>query len=240
MLNGKFLAVIVGVGPGLGLAIAKKFISEDFNVVVISRNSEHLSSLLPKIDETKQRVVALSADVTDENDIISVFKRIHENYGHSDVLIYNASGKFELKGICEISPSDFISSWKACCLGGLLTAQQVIPHMLQKQKGSIIFTGATAAIRGSSKMASFAVGKFSQRALSQSMARELAPQGIHVAHVIIDGYIATPTVLKYFPDKPLDTFLSPEDIAETYWQLHRQDKRAWTHEIDLRPYTEKF
>ncbi len=234
------IAVVIGVGPGLGLAIAKKFVAENFFTVIISRNKEQLSALIPQIDAANKNVAAFAADVTNEEEVISLFNEIKNKFGHPEVVIYNAAAKFELKGINDISSEDFIRSWKISCLGGLLVSQQVTPNMIKQSKGTIIFTGATAALRGSANMTAFAVGKFSQRALAQSMAKEFGPQGIHVVHVIIDGYIATPIVLKHFPDKPLDSFLNPKDIAETYWQLYRQDKCAWTHEIDLRPYTEKF
>ncbi|RDI43735.1 SDR family NAD(P)-dependent oxidoreductase [Aquicella lusitana] len=233
------LAVLIGAGPGLGAAIAKRFARENYIVAMISRHQAPLQTLADEIKESGGMAIAFPADVTQEEDVKSVFTTLRK-YGHPEVLIYNAASKFELNGIGDIAPDDFIQNWKVMCLGGLLTSQQVLPDMVQQKKGTIIFSGATASLRGGAKLAAFAVGKFSQRALAQSMAREFGPKGIHVAHVIIDGQIATPAVLKHFPDRPLNTFLNPDAIAETYWYLHLQDPSTWTHELDLRPSVEKF
>jgi NAD(P)-dependent dehydrogenase (short-subunit alcohol dehydrogenase family) len=147
------------------------------------------------------------------------------------VCIYNA-GAYTLGGILELTPEQLESSWRIGCLGGLLMAQQVLPAMLERGRGTLLFTGATASLRGSARFAGLAVGKFGLRALAQSMAREFGPRGIHVAHVIIDGMIGT--------GSGSPARLSPDAIAETYWQLHRQDPTAWTQEMDLRPAPEKF
>ncbi len=196
--------------------------------------------MVEDINKSAGKAFAFSADVTKKEEVTSVFDEIHKQFGAAQILIYNAASKFELKGICDINADNFIESWKINCLGGLLTTQCVLPQMVEKKNGTIIFSGATAALRGGARMANFAVGKFSQRAIAQSMAREFGPLGIHVVHVVIDGQIATPAVLEYFPDRPLDTFLNPTGIADVYWELYKQDKTTWTHEIDLRPSVEKF
>jgi len=234
------VAVIVGVGPGLGFSVAKRFASENFNVVLIARNKEQLQTLADELNHTEEKAFVFLADMANQESIISAFEQVKQKFKKIDVLIYNASSKFALKNISELIPDDFMNSWKICCLGGLLSAQQVLPEMLKNNKGTIIFTGATSAMRGNIGTAAFAAGKFSQRALAQSMARELGPKGIHVVHVIIDGQIATPDVLQYFPNRPIESFLNPNKIAEVYWQLYQQDKTVWTHEIDLRPAIEKF
>lgn len=233
------IAVIVGAGAGLGTALAKRFARENFTVALIARNKDHLQSLADDIKQMGGKAIAFSADVTQEEEVAATFNAIRQQ-GSIQVLIYNAASRFELKSICDISPSAFVDHWKITCLGGLLSAQQVIPDMQKQKQGTIIFSGATAALRGGAHLAGFAVGKFSQRALAQSMARELGPVGIHVAHVVIDGYIATPAVRQFFPDRPLDTFLNPDAIAETYWQIHCQHPTAWTQELDIRPAVEKF
>jgi len=143
-------------------------------------------------------------------------------------------------GILELSPEQFDDCFRANCSGAFYGAQQVLPAMVERGRGTIILTGATAALRGSARFAALATGKFGLRALAQSMAREFGPQGIHVAHVVIDGQINTPRLREAQPDRDESTTLSPESIAETYWQLHAQDPTAWTLELDLRPAPESF
>jgi NAD(P)-dependent dehydrogenase (short-subunit alcohol dehydrogenase family) len=142
--------------------------------------------------------------------------------------------------VMDVSPEDFESCWRANCMGGFLTARAVVPSMLAAKRGTVIFTGATASLRGSARFSALAVGKFGLRALAQSMARELGPQGIHVAHAIIDGQIDTPRAREMFPGRDVSTYLAPAAIAEAYWQLHLQDPTVWTQELDLRPSGEKF
>jgi len=139
-----------------------------------------------------------------------------------------------------MDPERFESAWRANCLGGFLAAREVLPAMLERGSGTILMTGATAALRGGARFAGLAVGKFGLRALAQSMAREFGPRGIHVAHFVIDGQIATPGALEGQPGRGEETFLAPAAIAETYWQVHRQDPSAWSLEVDLRPHVEKF
>jgi NAD(P)-dependent dehydrogenase (short-subunit alcohol dehydrogenase family) len=143
-------------------------------------------------------------------------------------------------GILELPPEDFDRCWKANCAGAFYGAQSVLPAMLQRGRGTIILTGATASLRGSARFSALAVGKFGLRALAQSMAREFGPQGVHVAHAIIDGQINTPRVREMSADREEHTMLSPNAIAEAYWQLHVQDSTAWTLELDLRPAVERF
>jgi NAD(P)-dependent dehydrogenase (short-subunit alcohol dehydrogenase family) len=143
-------------------------------------------------------------------------------------------------GVLEVSPEDFDDCFRANCSGAFYGAREVLPAMVERGHGTILLTGATASMRGSANFAALATGKFGLRALAQSMAREFWPQGIHVAHVIIDGQINTPRVRERFPDREEHTMLSPDAIAETYWRLHTQDPTAWTLETDLRPTVESF
>ena len=167
------------------------------------------------------------------------FGRVRDEIGAPEVLVYNA-GAFQIGGILEIDPRRFDECFKINCAGAFYAAQQVLPAMVEAGRGTILLTGATASLRGSARFSALAVGKFGLRALAQSMAREFGPQGIHVAHVIIDGQINTPTMREMSPDREEHTMLSPESIAETYWQLHSQDHTAWTLELDLRPSVESF
>ncbi|MEM7724879.1 MAG: SDR family NAD(P)-dependent oxidoreductase [Cyanobacteria bacterium P01_A01_bin.45] len=235
------IAVVVGVGEGLGSSIAHRFASEDFDVALIARNEDKLTAIQSSIEKEKLGVKALSiaADVTETESIISAFDKIKSDLGAPNVLIYNA-GIFKIKGILELTPEEFEYCWQVNCSGAFIAAQQVLPAMVEQKKGTILLTGATAGLRGSANFAALAVGKFGLRALSQSLAREFAPQGIHVAHVIIDGLINTKKVQEMAPNRQEHELLSPDAIAENYWNLHQQHPTTWTLELDLRPAVEKF
>jgi NAD(P)-dependent dehydrogenase (short-subunit alcohol dehydrogenase family) len=159
--------------------------------------------------------------------------------GDPEVFVYNA-GAFQMGGILEVTPEQFDDCLRANCSGAFYAAQQVLPAMVENGRGTVILTGATAALRGSAKFAALATGKFGLRALAQSMAREFGQRGIHVAHTVIDGQIRTPMLREAQPDREESTTLSPDAIAEAYWQLHAQDPTAWTLELDLRPAVESF
>jgi NAD(P)-dependent dehydrogenase (short-subunit alcohol dehydrogenase family) len=229
------VAAVVGVGPGLGASVAARFAREGFVVALLARSAEKLGPIQAAIP----RSLAVSVDATDAPSMTAGFDRVQRELGTPDVLVYNA-GAFVVGGVLELEPETFEQSWKANCLGGFLAARAVVPAMLERGRGTVIFSGATASLRGAARFAGLAVGKFGLRALAQSMARELGPQGIHVAHVIIDGMIDTVRMRAMVGDRPKETMLDPAAIAETYWQLHAQDRTAWTHELDLRPAVEKF
>ncbi|AFY69052.1 short-chain dehydrogenase/reductase SDR [Thalassoporum mexicanum PCC 7367] len=233
------VAMVVGVGPGLGAAIAKKFALGGFAVAIIARDAEKLSDLKTEINHDGGIAVPFAADITDPDAVVAISDRIKTELGAPEVLIYNA-GAFAMKGILELEPAMFEQSWRVNCFGAFLAVQQVLPEMLEKGSGSILFTGATAALRGGAKFASLAVGKFGLRALAQSLAREFGSQGIHVAHIIIDGMINTARVREMVGDRDPATLLDPAAIADAYWQIYQQPPTAWTLEIDLRPATEKF
>ena len=169
----------------------------------------------------------------------SAFKEVREGLGDPEVFVYNA-GAFQMGGILDLSPEKFDECFKANCAGAFYAAQQVLPAMVEAGRGTVLLTGATAAMRGGARFSALAVGKFGLRALAQSMAREFGPQGLHVAHVVVDGQIDTPRVREMSPGREDHTMLSPDAIAETYWQLHSQDRTAWTLELDLRPAVESF
>ena len=233
------VAVVVGVGPGLGKALAVRFAQGDFKVALVSRRDESVSAVQTEVEAIGGSARAFLADVADEESVRAMFRRIHEELGAPEVLLYNAAA-FQVGGILELSSATFEQAWRVNCLGGFLSAQAVLPSMLERGRGTIIFSGATASLRGSARFAGVAVGKFGLRALAQSIARELGPKGIHVAHVVIDGQIDTPRVRAKLPERDPQTFLDPSAIAETYWNLHAQDASAWSHEVDLRPSVEKF
>jgi len=233
------VAVVLGIGPGLGAAVARRFSREGFALALMARRDEELETVQADIQEIGGVALPVSADATDPASVASAFDKVRKDLGAPEVFVHNASA-FQMGGILEIAPEQFEACWRASCLGAFLGAQQVLPAMLENGQGTIIFTGATASLRGSARFSCLAVGKFGLRALAQSMARELGPQGIHVAHVIIDGQINTPRMREMSPEREEYTMLSPDAIAETYWQLHSQDSTAWTLELDLRPSVEKF
>lgn len=233
------VAAVLGIGPGLGAAVARRFARGGFAVALMARGTDTSAPLQQEITATGGRALSVPADATDPTSMQAAFDRVRQALGDPAVFIYNA-GAFEMGGILDLTPEQFERCWKANCFGGFLGAQQVLRAMLRQGRGTILLTGATASLRGSARFACLAVGKFGLRALAQSLARECGPQGIHVAHVVIDGVIDTPRVRGFLPDREAHTLLSPDAIAEVYWQLHTQDATAWTLEIDLRPAVEKF
>jgi NAD(P)-dependent dehydrogenase (short-subunit alcohol dehydrogenase family) len=237
-LNGR-VAAILGVGPGLGAAVARRFAREGFAVALMARDEDGLSAIRQEIEDGRGTALPISADATDPASVEAAFGRVRDEIGDPEVFVYNA-GAFQMGSILEIDPGRFDESFKVNCAGAFYSAQQVLPAMLDAGRGTILLTGATASLRGSARFSALAVGKFGLRALAQSMAREFGPQGIHIAHVVIDGQINTPRMREMSPDREEHTMLSPDAIAETYWQLHTQDRTAWTLELDLRPSVESF
>jgi NAD(P)-dependent dehydrogenase (short-subunit alcohol dehydrogenase family) len=228
-------ALVVGVGPGLGAALSRRFARGGLHVAVAARRAARLADLAGEIGGR-----AYDCDATDEASVERLFAAVAEAQGAPEVVVYNA-GAFLRKPVVETDAAEFERSWRILCLGGFLVGRAAARAMLPGGRGSILFTGATASLRGGANFANLAVGKFGLRALAQSMARELGPQGIHVAHVVIDGQIADATRPGREPGaRSADALLAPDAIAETYWQLHKQDRSAWTLELDLRPWVEKF
>jgi NAD(P)-dependent dehydrogenase (short-subunit alcohol dehydrogenase family) len=209
------VAAVVGVGPGLGRALAVRFAQGGFSIALVARREESLRRVQTEIEEFGSSARAYAGDVSDEASIRAVFARVREEMGAPEVLLYNP-GAFQQGGILELSATAFEQAWRVNCLGGLLAAQAVLPAMLERGRGTIVFSGATASVRGSAGFAGVAVGKFGLRALSQSMARELGPKGIHVAHVVIDGAIDSARARKMFADRDPRSFLAPTAIAENY------------------------
>ena len=237
-MNGR-VAAVVGVGPGLGASVARRFAREGFAVALMARSEESVAGARAGIEEMGGTALPVTADATDPASVERAFKDVRDELGDPEVFVYNA-GAFQMGGILEISPEKFDECFRANCAGAFYAAQQVLPAMVERERGTVVLTGATAALRGSARFSALAVGKFGLRALAQSMAREFGPQGIHVAHVVIDGQIDTPRVRERSPEREEHTMLSPDAIAETYWQLHSQDQTAWTLELDLRPSVERF
>ena len=234
--------IIIGAGPGLGSSLARKFAKEGHHVFVVrrERHSEELNLLCNEIQESGGSATAIPSDAREEEQVISLFSEV-EKSGPIDCVVFNI-GANVFFSIEETTSRVFRKIWEMGTFAGFLVGREAAKHM--KDKGTIIFTGATASMRGGSGFAAFSSAKFGLRAVAQSLARELGPKGIHVAHTIIDGAIDHPWIKENFPDiyklKEVDGILNPDHIAEAYYNLHLQEKTAWTHELDLRPYIEKF
>jgi NAD(P)-dependent dehydrogenase (short-subunit alcohol dehydrogenase family) len=226
------IALLVGAGPGLSASLARLFSREGMRVAVAARNTEKLAALSA---ETGAQTFA--CDAVDPDQVARLFEEVEGRIGAPEVVVYNASGR--LRGpLVKLVPAEVEHALAVSAFGGFLVAQQAVRRMLPKGSGAILFTGASASVKGYAQSAPFAMGKFALRGLAQSMARELAPQGIHVAHFVIDGAIRNPGRTEP-PDKP-DSMLDPDAIAATYLHVLRQPRSAWTWEIELRPWLERF
>jgi NAD(P)-dependent dehydrogenase (short-subunit alcohol dehydrogenase family) len=230
-------AIVVGVGPGLGWALVRRFADAGLAVAMAARRTDKLERLLAETPLPAAR--AFACDATDKSDVERLFEQVDHDLGPPELVVFNA-GTFEPGSILDIEPADFERCWRVGCLAGLLTGQAAARRMVRQGQGSILFTGATASLRGSASFANLAVPKFGLRALAQTMARELGPKGVHIAHVIIDGQIASDRYQHLEAQRGPDSLLQPDAIAEMYFQLHLQSRSAWTFELDLRPWVEKF
>ncbi|KAH8599083.1 hypothetical protein B0O99DRAFT_612981 [Bisporella sp. PMI_857] len=244
----KLYAVIAGAGPGTGAAIARKF-AKRYTVVLLARSSETLLPLEKDIEERGGEALGITTDVTSVESVKSAFGTIDERLGKNSICaaaIFHASGKLARKPFLEQSEAEFSSPYNVNCKGGFYFSQAVLPRLLQATKEKVlhpptlIFTGATASLKGSAMFASFAVGKFATRALAQSIAREFGPRGVHVSHAIIDGVIDLPSSANYLADAGPDAKINVEAIADTYWYLHTQQVSGFTHELEIRPFVEKW
>lgn len=226
------VALIVGAGPGLSASLARLFSREGMQVAVAARNVSSLASL-----SAETGAQSFACDAADAVQVARCFEMVEGRIGTPDVVVYNASGR--LRGpLVELIPAEVEHALAVSAFGGFLVAQQAVRRMLPRARGAILFTGASASVKGYAGSAAFAMGKFALRGLAQSMAREFAPRGIHVAHFVIDGGIRNPGRVEP-PDKP-DSMLDPDAIAQTYLQVLRQPRSAWTWEIELRPWLETF
>jgi NAD(P)-dependent dehydrogenase (short-subunit alcohol dehydrogenase family) len=226
------VALIVGAGKGLSASLARACAKRGMKVALAARNADKLAALAT---ETGAKVYA--CDASDPSAVQALFKSVDKELGSPTLVVYNASSR--VRGpFVEIDPAAVAKALEVSAFGGFLVAQEAAKRMLSAGSGSILFTGASASVKGYPQSASFAMGKFALRGLAQSMARELAPKGIHVAHFVIDGGIAQPGETR--SARGPDGFLSPDAIAQTYLQIHDQPRSAWTWEVELRPWTETF
>ena len=236
-------ALVVGAGDATGGAIARRFAREGYVACVTRRNPDKLRPLVERIEAAGGRARAFGSDARKEEEVAALIGTVEREVGPIEVAVYNIGANVRLP-IRELTSRVYFKVWEMGAFGGFLMGREVAKAMVPRGRGTILFTGATASLRGGAGFAAFAGAKHALRALAQSMARELGPQGIHVAHVVIDGAIDTPFIRDNFPEryalKEKDGILDPAAIAENYWQLHCQSRSAWTHELDLRPWIEKW
>ncbi len=235
--------VVMGAGDATGGAIARRFAREGYVACVSRRNPEKLESLVKQIESEGGQVRPFGADARQEDQVQEMFRTVEEEVGPIEVCVFNVGGNVRFP-VTETTARVYRKVWELGCFAGFLTGREAALRMKPRKRGTILFTGATASLRGGNGFSAFAGAKFGLRALAQSLARELGPEGIHVAHVVIDGAIDTEWIKELFPEryekKAEDGILNPDDIAEVYWQIHCQKRSAWTQEVDLRPWMEPF
>jgi len=242
----KPICLIIGAGNYIGTAIAKRFAKGGFHVVMGRRQGERFTPLIEEIEALGGSAQGFTWDARKEETATEMFALVEKDIGPIEICIFNVGGNVYFP-ILETTERVFRKVWEMCAYAAFLTGREAAKYMSERQKGSIFFTGATASMKGSPGFAAFASGKFALRGLAQAMARELGPQDIHVAHLVIDAGVDTKFVRErkrqagIDPDTlPPDTLMSPNSIAEAYWYLHHQPRDGWTHELDIRPFAEKW
>ncbi|CAG8873489.1 hypothetical protein PS726_05336 [Pseudomonas fluorescens] len=242
-MNNKKVVLVVGAGDATGGAIAKRFAEEGFVACVTRRSADKLQPLVDAIRADGGEAHGFACDARKEDDVVALVEQIESEIGPIEAFVFNIGANVPCS-ILEETARKYFKIWEMACFSGFLNAREVAIRMAKRQRGTILFTGATAGLRGAAGFAAFAGAKHGIRALAQSMARELGPMNIHVAHVVVDGAIDTDFIRDSFPEKyatkDQDGILNPEHIAENYWYLHSQPRDAWTFELDLRPWSERW
>jgi len=235
--------LVVGAGDATGSAIARRFAREGYVACVARRSAARLEPLVAAIEGDGGQARAFGCDARDEAQVVAMVDTIEAEVGPIEAAVFNIGGNVHF-GINQTTARVYRKVWEMSAFAGFLTGREAARVMRARQRGTLIFTGATASIRGGAGFSAFSGAKFALRSLAQSMARELGPEGIHVAHTIIDGAIDTDFIRDNFPDryalKDKGGILDPNHIADAYWQLHCQPRDTWTHELDLRPWMETF
>lgn len=243
MSDNNKVVVVIGAGDATGGAIAKRFAREGYIACVTRRSADKLQPLLEEIRAEGGQAHGFASDARKEEEVAALVEQIESSIGPIEAFVFNIGANVPCS-ILEETPRKYFKIWEMACFAGFLTAQAVARRMVTRERGTILFTGATAGLRGAAGFAAFAGAKHGIRALAQSMARELGPRNIHVGHVVVDGAIDTAFIRDSFPDryalKEQDGILDPGHIADNYWHLHAQPRDAWTFELDLRPWMERW
>jgi len=234
----KGVAAVVGVGAGLGAALARRF-AVGYKVALIARSGDIIEKVSEELRAAGGIALPIRSDTTIAEQIAATHEQIRRELGSLEILIYNG-GRRPMGRLLETTPEVFEQTWRLHTFGAFLWARQVVPEMLSRGSGAILITGATAGVRPWPTSAAFAPAKFAVRGLAQVLARDLHPQGIHVAYINVDGGIDMPLLRELRPDVRDEDLLKPSAIADAFWYLAHQDRSAWTHELDVRPFKEKF
>jgi len=239
----KKVALVIGAGDATGGAIARRFAREGYVACVTRRSLDKLQPLLDSIREAGGEAHGFASDARKEEQVAELVEQIEQDIGPIEVMVFNIGANVPCS-ILDETARKYFKIWEMACFAGFLTSQAVAKRMVARGRGTILFTGATAGLRGAAGFAAFAGAKHGIRALAQSMARELGPLNVHVAHVVVDGAIDTAFIRDNWPEqyalKDRDGILNPEHIADSYWYLHSQPRDAWTFELDLRPWMERW
>jgi NAD(P)-dependent dehydrogenase (short-subunit alcohol dehydrogenase family) len=240
------VALLVGAGDAIGAAVAQRFAAGGYSVCLARRDADKSRSLVAEITASGGSAHAIGTDVRNEEAVQALFAQVEAELGPVEVCLFNAGANVK-SPLIETSSKLFFKAWELACYAGFLTGREAARYMLPRGRGTILFTGATASVRGGSGFAAFAAAKFGLRAVAQSMARELAPKNIHVAHLIIDGAIDSEAIRRrlsaatgVMPELSPDSLIQTSSVAEAYWALYNQSRDGWTHELDLRPYSERW
>ena len=237
------VALVIGAGDAIGSAIARKFSERGLTVCATRRNGDKLMPLIDDIKAMGRAAHGISCDARNEESTKELFAKIENEIGEIEVVVFNVGANVPM-GILDTDSRKFFKIWEMACFAGFLNGREAAHYMSKRQRGTIIFTGATASVRGAAGFAAFSSAKQGLRAVAQSMARELGPQNIHVAHVIIDAAVDTQWIRDNFPDyeqrKKVDGIVNPDDLAANYVTLYDQPRNAWTFELDVRPWEEKW
>lgn len=237
------VALVIGAGDATGGAIAARFAREGYIACLTRRSADKLQPTVEAIRAAGGQAFGYSSDARKEEDVIALVEQVEREHGPIEVMVFNIGANVPCS-ILEETARKYFKIWEMACFGGFLNGREVAKRMVTRGRGTILFTGATAGLRGAANFAAFAGAKHALRALAQSMARELGPKNIHVAHVVVDGAIDTEFIRTSFPEryalKEQEGILNPEHIADNYWHLHAQPRDAWTFELDLRPYMERW
>jgi NAD(P)-dependent dehydrogenase (short-subunit alcohol dehydrogenase family) len=239
------VALVVGAGDATGGAVAKKFAREGYVACLVRRNGDKLAPQIEEIEAAGGTAHAFGVDARREEQMVDLFDRIERDVGPIEVCVHNVGGNVRFSILDEaFTGNKFFKIWEMACFSGFLSGREAARRMAPRGRGTILFTGATASLRGGAGYAGFAAGKSGLRMVAQSLARELAPKNIHVAHIVIDGAIDTAFIRETFPEryalKERDGILDPENIANNYWHIHCQTRDSWTFELDLRPWIENW